>query len=330
MRTGYASHEWQRGYRIPLGRRGGFTLIEVLVVVAIIALLVAILLPSLSRARTQARVVTCATNAQQIGRMVMQYTAEQKGYVPVVLNYAAHGTNLGSVPNIPVPARAASLSIALRGYGKRPSPQLLDRTSNFYFDKSWNNATLLQYEKTMMPECFACPFGRGGERAEFATITPSWILYTITGQTESYDTWRWQGHYPGRDVIQQYGGWPGPRAPSDGVVQYGSFSWNRGGWDDGMYKGNNMKPDVINASRRWEISDGRFVPNSANPVPIGQPSVAMVSWCILGESMDWQGSGSKWTRVNLGGHRGALGGGTNAMFADGHVKWVKGTRLGWP
>lgn len=53
-----------------LGRRSctceGFTLIEVLVVVAIIALLIAILLPSLARARELARQVVCASNARQI------------------------------------------------------------------------------------------------------------------------------------------------------------------------------------------------------------------------------------------------------------------------
>ncbi len=46
-------------------RTGAFTLIEVLVVVAIIALLVAILLPSLSRAREEARSAVCAANMSQ-------------------------------------------------------------------------------------------------------------------------------------------------------------------------------------------------------------------------------------------------------------------------
>lgn len=50
-----------------------FTLIEVLVVVAIIALLVAILLPALGRARDQARIVQCSTNLRTCGQGIFFY-----------------------------------------------------------------------------------------------------------------------------------------------------------------------------------------------------------------------------------------------------------------
>lgn len=57
-----------------------FTLIEVLVVVAIIALLVAILLPSLTKAREQTRRTVCASNTRQIGIALNMYGMEHKFY----------------------------------------------------------------------------------------------------------------------------------------------------------------------------------------------------------------------------------------------------------
>jgi prepilin-type N-terminal cleavage/methylation domain-containing protein/prepilin-type processing-associated H-X9-DG protein len=60
----------------------GFTLIEILVVVAIIALLIAILLPALSGARQQARRTLCATNLRTIGNAVFYYTQAHRDYYP--------------------------------------------------------------------------------------------------------------------------------------------------------------------------------------------------------------------------------------------------------
>ncbi|HVX86629.1 MAG TPA: prepilin-type N-terminal cleavage/methylation domain-containing protein [Phycisphaerae bacterium] len=63
-------------------RRSGFTLIELLVVVAIIALLISILLPSLARARDQAKKTACASNLHQLGIALTTYTAEFDGNLP--------------------------------------------------------------------------------------------------------------------------------------------------------------------------------------------------------------------------------------------------------
>jgi prepilin-type processing-associated H-X9-DG protein/prepilin-type N-terminal cleavage/methylation domain-containing protein len=62
-------------------RKPAFTLIEILVVVAIIALLVAILLPSLHKAREQARQAVCASNTHQMALALTMYTHEF-GYYP--------------------------------------------------------------------------------------------------------------------------------------------------------------------------------------------------------------------------------------------------------
>ncbi len=55
-------------------RSGGFTLIELLVVVSIIALLISILLPSLKKARIQAKNTKCAAQLHDIGLALVAYT----------------------------------------------------------------------------------------------------------------------------------------------------------------------------------------------------------------------------------------------------------------
>lgn len=62
-----------------MGPRRGFTLIELLVVIAIIALLMAILLPSLSRAREQARAVVCLSHLKQWSLCLSMYTSDHDG-----------------------------------------------------------------------------------------------------------------------------------------------------------------------------------------------------------------------------------------------------------
>ncbi len=65
---------------MPLHRRA-FTLIEILVVVAIIALLIAILLPALRRAKDQAQTVKCQSNMAQLGKGFYGYSYSNKGYL---------------------------------------------------------------------------------------------------------------------------------------------------------------------------------------------------------------------------------------------------------
>jgi len=72
-------------------RRRAFTLVELLVVIGIIALLISILLPSLSRAREQAKRVQCASNMRQIGLAVLGYNNENKGWFPRASADAGNG-----------------------------------------------------------------------------------------------------------------------------------------------------------------------------------------------------------------------------------------------
>ncbi len=60
----------------------GFTLVELLVTVAIIGLLLAILMPALNVARESARASACARNMREIGMAAMLYAADHDGRYP--------------------------------------------------------------------------------------------------------------------------------------------------------------------------------------------------------------------------------------------------------
>ena len=64
-------------------RNKGFTLIEILIVVAIIAILAAILFPVFARARENGRRASCASNVKQISLGIMQYAQDYDEKLPL-------------------------------------------------------------------------------------------------------------------------------------------------------------------------------------------------------------------------------------------------------
>jgi prepilin-type N-terminal cleavage/methylation domain-containing protein len=60
-------------------RKKGFTLVELLIVIAIIALLMGILMPALARVRMYAYRMTCGTNLAGIGKAALLYASDARG-----------------------------------------------------------------------------------------------------------------------------------------------------------------------------------------------------------------------------------------------------------
>jgi len=65
--------------------KSGFTLIELLVVIAIIAMLLSILLPSLNKAKEQAKKVQCAAHMKGLGLGLQVYASEYNGTFPACI-----------------------------------------------------------------------------------------------------------------------------------------------------------------------------------------------------------------------------------------------------
>ena len=71
--------------------RAGFTLIEVMVVIAVLTILVAIVLPAVPAARETARRVQCSNNLKQIGLAMHDYH-DQQGSLPPGVKGCCWGT----------------------------------------------------------------------------------------------------------------------------------------------------------------------------------------------------------------------------------------------
>lgn len=63
-------------------RKGGFTLIELMIVIAIIAILAAILVPNFIRARAQGQFTACKSNLKNIGTALEMYSTDAGGRFP--------------------------------------------------------------------------------------------------------------------------------------------------------------------------------------------------------------------------------------------------------
>jgi hypothetical protein len=303
--------------------------------------LISILLPSLQRAREQAKITSCKANCKQIGTIMAMYQTEEKGFVPVMFNYYSNGltfSNAGPTDPPSPPARTCWLSVAFSKYDKGTAkmPSWLPSPNAF-----WTSAQRQDYEDKVLPEFYVCPFERGKGPGEvfkqFVTIGgTTYEEWNWEGRHDLYQTWKWDGLVVrneratnGAGVLPLYPGDPGGKVtkPIDGRPRYSALCWNQikpqqypqyQPYYSPSFTLQQFDVNTINKHRQWTKADAQRVKTSSL-------SEVTVIYCAQGNYL-----GRTPDRMNPESHRTSLGAGTNTVFADSHVEWVKGTQIGWP
>jgi prepilin-type N-terminal cleavage/methylation domain-containing protein len=117
--------------KIKSSRSTGFTLVEIMIVVAIIGLLATIAIPNFVRARLKAQQSACINNLRQIDGAKQTWALENKAgqtTVPVIANiqpYLGRGT-AGTAPTCPAdPANTFATSYSLNDLQTAPTCLIL-------------------------------------------------------------------------------------------------------------------------------------------------------------------------------------------------------------
>ena len=104
-------------------RRGhGFTLVEIMIVVAIIGVLLAVAIPSYNRSRADAKLSTCKQNLRSISSALESYSTD-KGQYPSSLNDLTRGEKpyLQMLPECP---ECGNNSSYIEGYEHATNPNM--------------------------------------------------------------------------------------------------------------------------------------------------------------------------------------------------------------
>lgn len=185
----------------------GYTLVEILVVIAIIAVLAAVIVPVTIHCKAKAQQTTCTSNLKQIGTAVIMYSQDNDRYLPPYANAIPDPS--GEIHSLAIPD-PEQLHSALSRYAKNakawfcPSDPVAGkevvkwavyhRYSSYYFNFRWPPAQLRD-------DGFHFPHGKVLPPSKMPIVKDAnWSVNrpdsTMPGcqHYDGYNTWYLDGH----------------------------------------------------------------------------------------------------------------------------------------
>jgi prepilin-type N-terminal cleavage/methylation domain-containing protein/prepilin-type processing-associated H-X9-DG protein len=302
-------------------RRTGFTLIEMLTVVALIAILMSLLLPAVQRVREAASRMRCANNLHQIGLALANHEVEQGRYPTVGYGPDLTGTVVGFDMQYPLGTFAYLL----------PYLEKSDVFSQFDPNQCYNAPANRAASRNSIPT-YLCPTNpirpRGVDSAGYGYTDYMPVAYTDINPTGSGSIQLAGGPYA--LAALQIGG---SKASSilDGLT-------NTIGIMEGVGRselfGANPYPDPVGTDLlpsgattrnpwRWAEPAAAVGVSGAPGAAYGTPSQKIINnnGALIGGPPT-----CPWTTRNCGPNDEPYsfhGNGCNCLFMDGHVQWVK-------
>jgi prepilin-type N-terminal cleavage/methylation domain-containing protein/prepilin-type processing-associated H-X9-DG protein len=292
------------------GRRPGFTLLELLVVVSVIGLLIALSLPAVQVAREAARRAQCTNNLRQLGIALNAYQSA-RGVFPQGRNGAGYSPHTMLLPYIEQVNLYNSMNFNLP-FGVVDHPDGPSMTAM----------------ATTIPS-FLCPSDTTGGRTQGRTNYPGNAGYALdSGPTAGFFSNRSLG---GADPFAYIG----PQAVSDGTSTTIAMSE----WALGQFPVRDPIGSVFRTSDLTEPEEfNQFVAACEDLSPL------TAEIALAGKSATWLLQGFPETLYNhdvtVDGHSCVNGtsinlgawtvgsrhtGGVNALFVDAHVQFVRNT-----